>query len=93
MLTMPFVGWLFAVALVYPFWRLRTPGSPGALGSWALTGPLEMLATGSFICFCGLTTLAVFQFRAGERKLAVWSGIFAMVALMFWEQLWPPLLR
>jgi hypothetical protein len=93
MLSLPFIGWLFAVALVYPYWRLHTPGSPGTLGSWALTGPLEMLAGGSFICFIGLTAVAVFQLCAGERKLAIWSGMFAIVALTFGEQLIPPLLR
>ena len=93
MLSVPFVGWLFAVALVYPYRRLHTPGSPGTLGSWTLTGPLEMLARGSFICFIGLAAVAIFQLCAGERKLAMWSGIFAIVALMFTEQLIPPLLK
>ena len=90
---MPFVGWLFAVALLYPYWRLHTPGQPGTLGSWILTGPLEMLARNSCICFMSLTAVGVFQLCAGERKLAMWSGIFAIVALMFMEQLSPPLLK
>ncbi len=93
MASLPFVGYLFAIALVFPYWRLHTEGHPGGLGSEALNGGLDLFSRGSFICFVGLTIVAVLQLRLDERKQAMWSFIFAIVALVFSDQFTPPLIR
>ncbi len=93
MASLPFVGYLFAIALMFPYWRLHTEGHPGGIGSAALNGGLDLFSRGVFICFAGLTIVAVLQFRLEERKRAMWSFIFAIVALVFSDQFTPPLIK
>jgi hypothetical protein len=92
-LALPFKTYLFAVAAVYPYWRLHTPGNPGALGSGALTESLTVLAAGYFISGAALLFVALVQFFLGDKRCAAWNVGFSIVALLLGNVMSPPLLK
>jgi hypothetical protein len=81
-LALPFKTFVFAYGVIYPIWLFSSPGTPGTIRgpdySW-----LEELAIGYFLTFLALLCIAVIQMSIKDRRGAVWSVVFAALALFF----------
>ena len=78
-MAIPFEVFLFGYGVIYPFWLFSAPGHPGTMG-----GPdasvLDMLTIGCLITFLSLLGIATVQALTGNRRDAVWSFAFSVLA-------------
>jgi glucan phosphoethanolaminetransferase (alkaline phosphatase superfamily) len=91
-LSLPFKAFVFAYGLIYPFWLFSAPGTPGTIG-----GPdysvLERLAVGYFFAFLALLGIGVAQAFTRNRRGAIWSIVFAVLALFLAGGMFHPYYR
>jgi len=80
LLSVPFKTFVFGYGFIYPVWLHSLPGRPGSIG-----GPdyreLEMWAVGYFFTFTALLCIGIIQKLTNDRRGAVWSFVFAALAL------------
>jgi hypothetical protein len=79
-LSLPFKTFVFSYSFIYYLWFHSLPGTPGTIG-----GPdyseLKMWAVGYFFTFVVLLAIAIAQALTKNRRGAVWSLVFATLAL------------
>ncbi|MGO9586288.1 MAG: hypothetical protein ACLP2Y_08840 [Limisphaerales bacterium] len=82
LLSLPFKTYVLGYGLLYPVWLFSMPGRPGTIG-----GPdysiIEKYAVGYFISSLALIIIAIIQALTKDRKDAVWTVVFAVLALFF----------
>lgn len=84
---------LICVCLVYPFWRLNMPGTPGTISGGAMTDGLVLLSLSCFISGIPLLVMMIFQLAWKKHSRARVDLMFAILAVTGGALMMPPAMR
>jgi len=80
LLSAPFKIFIFAYGIIFPLWLFSAPGTPGTIRGPDYT-VIEYLGVGYLFTFFALLGIGVVQFKTKNRRDAVWSVAFSILAL------------